>query len=78
MGATYLCYRLKVLGVDVTGGMQEYWAVPAARLLKLPDSVSDHDAPLIEPLAVATPTSPGPRSSPAIASSCSAAGRSAP
>jgi (R,R)-butanediol dehydrogenase / meso-butanediol dehydrogenase / diacetyl reductase len=54
MGATYLCYQLKVLGVDVTGGMQEYWAVPAARLLKLPDSVSDHDAPLIEPLAVAT------------------------
>ena len=50
MGATYLCYQLKVLGVDVTGGMQEYWAVPAARLLKLPDSVSDHDAPLIEPL----------------------------
>ena len=54
MGATYLCYSLKVLGVDVTGGMQEYWAVPAARLLKLPDAVSDHDAPLIEPLAVAT------------------------
>jgi (R,R)-butanediol dehydrogenase / meso-butanediol dehydrogenase / diacetyl reductase len=54
MGATYLCYNLKVLGVDVTGGMQEYWAVPAARLLKLPDAVSDHDAPLIEPLAVAT------------------------
>jgi (R,R)-butanediol dehydrogenase/meso-butanediol dehydrogenase/diacetyl reductase len=54
MGATYLCYHLKVLGVDVTGGMQEYWAVPAARLLKLPDAVSDHDAPLVEPLAVAT------------------------
>ena len=54
MGATYLCYHLKVLGVDVTGGMQEFWAVPAARLLKLPDTVSDHDAPLIEPLAVAT------------------------
>ena len=54
MGATYLCYNLKVLGVDVTGGMQEYWAVPAARLLKLPDAISDHDAALIEPLAVAT------------------------
>ena len=54
MGATYLCYNLKVLGVDVTGGMQEYWAVPAERLLKLPDSVSDDDAALIEPLAVAT------------------------
>jgi 2-desacetyl-2-hydroxyethyl bacteriochlorophyllide A dehydrogenase len=53
MGATYLCYNLKVLGVDVTGGMQEYWAVPAARLLKLPEAISDDDAALVEPLAVA-------------------------
>lgn len=54
MGATYLCHHLKVLGVDVPGGMQEYWTVPADRLLKVPDSISDDDAPLIEPLAVAT------------------------
>ena len=54
MGATYLCYQLKVLGVDVAGGMQDYWAVPADRLLKVPDSISDDHAPLIEPLAVAT------------------------
>ena len=54
IGASYLCYSLKVLGVDVTGGMQDYWAVPADRLLKVPDSISDDHAPLIEPLAVAT------------------------
>jgi 2-desacetyl-2-hydroxyethyl bacteriochlorophyllide A dehydrogenase len=54
MGATYLCYDLKVLGVDVAGGMQDYWAVPVDRLLKVPDSISDDHAPLIEPLAVAT------------------------
>jgi (R,R)-butanediol dehydrogenase / meso-butanediol dehydrogenase / diacetyl reductase len=54
MGATYLCYRLKVLGVDVAGGMQDYWAVPVHRLLKVPDAISDDHAPLIEPLAVAT------------------------
>ena len=54
MGAGYLCYRLKVLGVDVPGGMQDYWAVPTARLLKVPDSLSDDHAALIEPLAVAT------------------------
>ena len=54
MGASYLCYDLKVLGVDVTGGMQEYWAVPVPRLLKVPDSLSDDHAALIEPLAVAT------------------------
>jgi (R,R)-butanediol dehydrogenase/meso-butanediol dehydrogenase/diacetyl reductase len=54
MGATYLCYRLKVLGVDVAGGMQEYWAVPTARLLAVPASLPDDHAALIEPLAVAT------------------------
>jgi 2-desacetyl-2-hydroxyethyl bacteriochlorophyllide A dehydrogenase len=54
MGAAYLCYDLKVLGVDVTGGMQEYWAVPTARLLKIPETLSDDHAALIEPLAVAT------------------------
>lgn len=54
MGASYLCYRLKVLGVDVGGGMREYWAVPAARLLAVPASLSDDHAALIEPLAVAT------------------------
>src|SRR5881397_4051212 len=54
MGAGYLCYRLKVLGVDVPGGMQDYWAVPTARLLKVPDSLNDDHAALIEPLAVAT------------------------
>ena len=53
MGATYLCYHLKVLGVDAPGGMQEYWAVPSDRLLRVPDSITDDQAPLIEPLAVA-------------------------
>jgi 2-desacetyl-2-hydroxyethyl bacteriochlorophyllide A dehydrogenase len=54
MGASYLCYDLKVLGVDVTGGMQEYWAVPVSRLLRVPATLSDDHAALIEPLAVAT------------------------
>jgi 2-desacetyl-2-hydroxyethyl bacteriochlorophyllide A dehydrogenase len=50
----YLCNRLKVIGVDLPGGMQEYLAVPAARLLKVPGSVDDDAAAVIEPLAVAT------------------------
>ena len=54
MGASYLCYQLKVLGVDLPGGMQDYWAVPSDRLLRVPHSISDDHAPLIEPLAVAT------------------------
>ena len=53
MGAFYICYNLKVLGVDLPGGMQEYWAVPAARLLRVPASLTDDHAALIEPLAVA-------------------------
>jgi (R,R)-butanediol dehydrogenase / meso-butanediol dehydrogenase / diacetyl reductase len=54
MGAGYLCYDLKVLGVDVAGGMQEFWAVPVGRLLHVPNSLGDDHAALIEPLAVAT------------------------
>jgi 2-desacetyl-2-hydroxyethyl bacteriochlorophyllide A dehydrogenase len=53
MGASYICYNLKVLGVDLPGGMQEYWAVPTARLIKVPAALSDDHAALIEPLAVA-------------------------
>ncbi len=54
MGAPYICYQLKVLGVDVPGGMQEYWAVPTSRLIKVPASLSDDHAALMEPLAIAT------------------------
>jgi 2-desacetyl-2-hydroxyethyl bacteriochlorophyllide A dehydrogenase len=54
MGAAYLCYRLRVLGVEEPGGMQEYWAVPTDRLLRVPATLSDDEAALIEPLAVAT------------------------
>jgi (R,R)-butanediol dehydrogenase/meso-butanediol dehydrogenase/diacetyl reductase len=28
IGAYYICYKLKVLGVDLPGGLQDYWAVP--------------------------------------------------
>jgi (R,R)-butanediol dehydrogenase / meso-butanediol dehydrogenase / diacetyl reductase len=54
MGATWLCYKLQVLGVDVAGGMQEYWAVPTDRLIKVPASLSDDHAAVMEPLAIAT------------------------
>jgi (R,R)-butanediol dehydrogenase / meso-butanediol dehydrogenase / diacetyl reductase len=54
MGASYLCYGLKILGVDVDGGLREYYPVPADRCLKVPDSLTDEEAAVIEPLAVAT------------------------
>jgi (R,R)-butanediol dehydrogenase / meso-butanediol dehydrogenase / diacetyl reductase len=53
MGATFLCYHLKVLGVDLPGGMREYWNAPLPRLLKVPDGLTDDHAALIEPLAIA-------------------------
>jgi 2-desacetyl-2-hydroxyethyl bacteriochlorophyllide A dehydrogenase len=53
MGASYLCYRLKIRGVELPGGMQEYWAVDAARLLAVPDALDDDRAAMVEPLAVA-------------------------
>lgn len=53
MGAAYLCYRLQVLGVDLPGGMREYWNAPVARLLRVPDALGDDQAAMIEPLAVA-------------------------
>ena len=54
MGASYLCYRLRVMGVEEPGGMQEYWVVPTDRLLRVPVTLGDDEASLIEPLAVAT------------------------
>jgi len=53
-GVAYLCYSLKVLGVDEPGGMQEYWTVATDRLLRVPAALADDQAALIEPLAVAT------------------------
>ena len=46
-GAAYLCYSLKVLGVDEPGGMQEYWAVATDRLLRVPATLVDEQAALI-------------------------------
>jgi (R,R)-butanediol dehydrogenase / meso-butanediol dehydrogenase / diacetyl reductase len=54
IGAGYLCYNLKVMGVDLPGGMQEYWPAPVDRLIKVPHSLTDDHAAVIEPLAVAT------------------------
>jgi len=54
MGAPYLCRRLRVRGVELPGGLQEYWTVPWERLLRVPDALDDDAAAMLEPLAVAT------------------------
>ena len=53
MGAPWLCYKLQVRGVELPGGMQEFWAVPTERLIKVPAGLSDDQAAVIEPLAIA-------------------------
>jgi hypothetical protein len=54
MGASYVCYGLRILGVDVDGGLREFYPAPTDRLLKVPDALGDDQAALIEPLSVAT------------------------
>src|SRR6266705_2442562 len=44
MGGYYLCYRLKIYGVELPGGMQDYWAVEAKRMLHVPASLGDDQA----------------------------------
>lgn len=50
-GNTNCCTRLKVLGVHVDGGMQEYYAVPAHLLLPA-EGLSLDEMAIVEPLAI--------------------------
>lgn len=52
-GHTHICHKLKFLGLDTDGAMQEIWNVPAHTLHLLPDSIRMDHAALIEPVAVA-------------------------
>jgi (R,R)-butanediol dehydrogenase/meso-butanediol dehydrogenase/diacetyl reductase len=52
-GHGHICHRLKFLGLDTDGAMQEKWIVPAHTLHKLPADMPLERAALIEPLAVA-------------------------
>ncbi len=52
-GHTHICHRLKFLGLDTNGAMQEIWTVPAHTVHILPDDMALDYAALIEPVAVA-------------------------
>jgi 2-desacetyl-2-hydroxyethyl bacteriochlorophyllide A dehydrogenase len=52
-GHSHICHRLKFLGLDTDGAMQDKWTVPAHTLHKLPADMPLERAALIEPLAVA-------------------------
>jgi (R,R)-butanediol dehydrogenase / meso-butanediol dehydrogenase / diacetyl reductase len=52
-GYYVLCDRLAFLGLMADGGLAPYVAVPDYALHKLPDSMSDEEGALVEPLSVA-------------------------
>ncbi len=52
-GLNHICHKLKILGMDTHGAMQEIWTVPAHTVHVLPDEIQMDIAALIEPLAVA-------------------------
>ncbi|NOU69681.1 alcohol dehydrogenase catalytic domain-containing protein [Paenibacillus sp. LMG 31461] len=55
-GQFHVCRTLQLIGIDKHGGFAEYVAVPLNRLHRIPDSLSDEQAALTEPLAVAIHT----------------------
>jgi (R,R)-butanediol dehydrogenase/meso-butanediol dehydrogenase/diacetyl reductase len=55
-GQYHVCATLRCIGIDKDGGFSEYVAVPIHRLHHLPDNVSDDEAALTEPLAIAVHT----------------------
>ncbi len=48
-----ICLDVKSIGIDCDGAYREYWNVDEDLLFKIPDSLSDKHAALVEPLAVA-------------------------
>jgi L-iditol 2-dehydrogenase len=51
-GKYNLCENLKVMGFQTTGTASEYFAVDAAKVTPLPDTLSFDEGAMIEPLAV--------------------------
>ncbi|MFD4510036.1 zinc-binding dehydrogenase [Streptomyces sp. NPDC058457] len=52
-GHQHVCQHLDFIGIDSPGAMQQRWTVPAATLVRLPDSLALDRAALVEPTAVA-------------------------
>ncbi len=52
-GFSHIAKKLKFVGIDSEGAMQQYWNVPSFIIHKLPDTIDLKVAALIEPLAVA-------------------------
>lgn len=53
VGNARVCEHLKLVGIDRDGAFAEFVAVGAHQLVPVPDAISDSEAVIIEPLAVA-------------------------
>lgn len=52
-GRTNLCYRRRVLGLDIDGGMADLAVLPGSSVIPLPLDLPPREATLLEPLATA-------------------------
>ena len=52
-GCPHVGKNLKFIGIDMPGGMQSSWTVPAYTLHRLPDALSMEHGAMIEPISVA-------------------------
>lgn len=52
-GMEHICDHLKVMGFQTNGAAQEYFSVPASKVLKIPSNISLDHAAMIEPISVA-------------------------
>lgn len=52
-GNYHICDSLKVMGFQTAGTASEFFAIDAAKVLKLPDDLSFDEGAMVEPLAVA-------------------------
>src|SRR5262245_63252587 len=50
IGQTHLCPNGTLIGRDVNGGFAEYLMAPASQVFKLPDTIDDRTAPMIQVL----------------------------
>ena len=52
-GDGHICENLRLIGIDLDGGMAEYAAVPESSLYPVPDGISPQLAAFIEPVGIA-------------------------
>ena len=55
-GQMHVCENLRYIGIDKDGGFSEYTTIPIHRVRVLPESVTEKEGAMLEPLAVAVHT----------------------